>query len=323
MNTMSRFIDSRRPRWDRLEQLLDRLEKRQQLSSEELLELDRLYRQVNTDMAMAQGRYPDSDYTRMLELMLVRAHGLIYPARSPLGEKIAAFVKQGFPAALGNSKKLIWLSFATFMLGAVIGLSLASLRPDLGEIIMGEQTVEQMKTGHIWTERLEEENPFLTFIYLFGNNVRVSMTAFAMGILLGVGALFLMLYNGLHLGSSLGVTITYGVGGKLLTFVTGHGYIEIFCILMAGAAGMAIGFAILAPGRRSRGEAVAEAGRRVFPLLAATIPILAVAAFVEGFISPEPWIPAWIKFTLGPALLGGLLLYVVLANRRRKADQTS
>ena len=323
MNTLSRFIDTRRPRWDRLRELLDSLEKGRSLSADEVLELDRLYRQVNTDMAMAQGRYPDSDFTRMLELMLVRAHGLIYPARSPLRDKIAAFLVTGFPGAVRDGKKMIWLAFATFILGAAIGLSLASLRPELGEIIMGEQTVENMKDGHVWTERLEDENPVITFMWLFGNNVRVSMTAFAAGILLGVGTLFLMLYNGLHLGSALGVTMTYGVAGKLATFVAGHGFIEIFSILMAGAAGMTIGFAVLAPGRLSRGEAVARAGRRVFPLLVATIPILAVAAFVEGFISPEPGIPAWAKFVLGPTLLAGLLSYVIIANRRKPPEDTA
>jgi len=325
MPSLGNFVAQGRQRWQRLEELAKALERRGGLEGQEVLELDRLYRQVNTDLAACQSRWPDSDYTRMLELLLMRAHNLLYPSRNPWKEAMGGFFRQRLPLAMSRFRNHLWLSFGVFLLGALLGAAISLVRPDAAELLVGADTLEQLKDGHTWLHGLEDENLISLFGQIYGNNLSISLRAFAAGILLGLGALLMMLYNGFHLGAMLGVCITYGVEQELLTFVVGHGFLELFCIFMAGAAGMAIGFAILAPGRLSRRDAVAKAGQESLPLVLACFPFLLLAALVESFVSPIQAVPVVIKAVMGPLLLVLLLLYMrerlsVMAPAAREGD---
>jgi uncharacterized membrane protein SpoIIM required for sporulation len=111
------------------------------------------------------------------------------------------------------------------------------------------------------------------------------------------------------LGSVLGAAEFYGVAPLLWSFISPHGYLELTCIVIAGAAGLMLGDALLRPGLLQRREALARAARRAVELVVGAAPVLVVAGLVEGFISPSE-LPMPLKYAIGPLL--GLGLYLLL-----------
>jgi uncharacterized membrane protein SpoIIM required for sporulation len=118
------------------------------------------------------------------------------------------------------------------------------------------------------------------------------------------------------LGSVLGAAQFYGVGPLLWSFISPHGYLELTCILIAGAAGLMLGDALLRPGLLLRREALAQAARRAVELVLGAAPVLIVAGLIEGFVSPSD-LPIGAKLLIG--LLAGCILYALLLSVGRTA----
>ena len=92
--------------------------------------------------------------------------------------------------------------------------------------------------------------------FIITNNIRVAIACFAGGIFLGVGSLVLLAYNGLAMGTFAGHFANQGLLGYLMEFIVGHGVLELFAIWVSGAAGFLLGKSIVAPGDRSRTDAL-------------------------------------------------------------------
>ncbi len=127
----------------------------------------------------------------------------------------------------------------------------------------------------------------------------------------------MLVYNGIHLGAIFGIVTHYGLGLRLLEFVSGHGVIELSVICLAGGAGLMLADAIARPGMLTRGEALRLASERSVRLLLGGASLLVVAGLIEGFISPSA-LPDWVKYATG--ILTGVLLYGywLLAGRTQK-----
>jgi uncharacterized membrane protein SpoIIM required for sporulation len=129
---------------------------------------------------------------------------------------------------------------------------------------------------------------------IFTNNIGVTFISFASGILLGVGPAFLLLYNGLILGSVAGIASNGGHTADVIELIAPHGVLELSCIAVCAAAGMRMGWALVEPGPRTRGQALAVEAPRAVLLVLATAPWLVLAGLVEGFVTPHhlPLVPA-------------------------------
>ena len=144
---------------------------------------------------------------------------------------------------------------------------------------------EPRTRGEDWGVAFDDQAAFSSEI--FTNNIRVAILAFAGGILLGVGALFMLLYNGVILGATFGIAVGVGNGPPLFQQVLAHGFLELSCIAVAGAAGLRMGWAIIDPGSRPRGVALREEARAAAEMLLGTAAWLVVAGLVEGFVTPS------------------------------------
>ena len=144
---------------------------------------------------------------------------------------------------------------------------------------------------------------------IFTNNIQVSFLAFSGGVLVGLGTVYVLISNGLALGGVLGAAQFYGVAPLLWSFISPHGYLELTCIVIAGAAGLMLGDALLRPGLLLRREALARASRQAVELVMGAAPVLIVAGLIEGFVSPSD-LAIQVKLAFGPA--AGLVLYVLL-----------
>ena len=146
--------------------------------------------------------------------------------------------------------------------------------------------------------------------------MQVALLAFAGGVLAGSLTVLLLVFNGVHLGTVLGLYANEGLLGVILAFVFPHGFMELTAICLAGGAGLWLGSAVLAPGRRTRRAALQARGREALSLLAGVVGLLVIAGIVEGFYSPSG-LPAAAKFAFGGATALLLAVYFTAAGRAK------
>ena len=138
------------------------------------------------------------------------------------------------------------------------------------------------------------------------NNIQVTIYTFAFGATFGIGTLLYLAFNGANIASVLALTYKAGFGNDLLTFMVGHGVIELSCIFISGGAGLLIGSAMIMPGDLTRADAMRVRGMEAVRLMIGVALLLVVAGTIEGFVSPAPINPR-IKYSI--AAITGLALY--------------
>ena len=160
---------------------------------------------------------------------------------------------------------------------------------------------------------------WVMFGFYIMNNIGIAFQTFASGLLLGLGSLFFLLFNGLMIGGVAGHLTRIGYGEPFWSFVIGHGAFELTAIALAGAAGFKLGWALLAPGRLPRGEALRLAASKAIQLVCGVILFLLLAAFIEAFWSSTTFASPNIKYIVGAGLWVLVLSYLLLAGRRQHA----
>jgi uncharacterized membrane protein SpoIIM required for sporulation len=170
----------------------------------------------------------------------------------------------------------------------------------------------------MWTRSIVSVKP-LASSAIMSNNILVSFTAFAGGILAGIGTVYMMVFNGLMIGTIAVACHRAGLSVSLWSFVAPHGALELPAIFMAGGAGLLMAKGLLAPGFLSRRDSLTEATAVAVRLVLGVIPLLIVAGVIEGFISPTD-IPVSMKFALGASMFVLLAGYVSLATPAPRAD---
>jgi uncharacterized membrane protein SpoIIM required for sporulation len=318
MPSSDRFIKERKGAWQRLEDLLKLLDRSslRRLHREEVRELGRIYRRTSSDLAVARAESRDPRLVNYLNSLVMRAHGRIYRADAAEGRRrIRDFFARDFPRTFRRTWRYTALAFAVFMIFSVIGFVGTMRDPEFSELAgippyVRERILEKKPR---WWKSANEANQ-IAGAAIATNNIYVTFRAFAYGALFGVGTLYAMAFNGIINASLLALTFRAGYGTELLTFMAGHGVIELTCIFIAGGAGILFGTALLFPGDIPRFDNLRLRGREAAYLITGCVPLLAVAATIEGFISPAP-IPSAMKFTVAAVTGVALYSYLLLAGR--------
>ena len=299
----ARFVRLRRPVWEAFETQLAAVRDRWRgLGYGELEEMALRYRQVLHDHALAAARFPGTAAARRLQSLALEG------TRRLTGERgqragLLRFFSRTFPRAFQRQLDVMRLALALFLLATLWGLIIAVLRPALGMRMLGPQAVQKLEEGKLWTESLVTTvPPAISSSGIATNNISVALSAWSGGLLAGVGPLYVILLNGMMLGSIVGITLHYSMTGELLEFISAHGPLELTLILVCAAAGLAIGRALVAAGDLPRAVAVRDAGRDALAVLLGCLPWFVVLALVEVFVSPSPQLPVSLKASLGLAL---------------------
>ena len=312
-----RFIEQHKTAWQRLEELLKLLDRSsmRRLHREEVRELGRIYRRTASDLAIARAESRDPRLINYLNSLVIRAHGRIYQADAQGGSRIKSFFTREFPQTFRRTWRFTALSFGVFALFSVIGFLGTKYDPEFSELVGVPAGFREMfiETKTHWWEDLNEANQ-VGASSIFTHNIQVTIYTFAFGALFGVGTLFYLAYNGLVIASIVSLTYNAGFGNDLITFMVGHGVVELSCIFMAGGAGLLIGSALLMPGDLSRADALKSRGKEAVRLMMGVALLLVLAGIIEGFISPAP-IPATIKYSIGAITGIALYSYLLLAGR--------
>lgn len=309
------FIESRRPRWERLETLLRALErgKAKGLETREILEVGRLYREATADLARLQAFWEDGAIPDELEAYLnhlvARAHGQIYRSPSPGWTPLWRFLRSTFPSAFRETAPWTLLAMGIFLLGSLYGLVSTLTDDTFPALIIPSHLIQKVEGGEVWFDSILAIRPLASSL-IMRNNISVTFLAFALGVTFGLGTTYLLAFNGLLVGALAGLCHLHGLDGPFWSFVLPHGVIELTAIFIAGGSGLLLASALLAPGDLPRKDALVQRGRKAVRLILGCVPLLVVAGIIEGFISPSH-IPGGLKFVFAGISLMALLLYLL------------
>lgn len=312
------FLRRNRPEWARIEAYAARLDgKGQPLSGTELFTLVSLYRKITGDLARARMLKLHPEVIDYLNQLVGRVHFLVYaPPPYPM-KKALDFFRSGFPRAVRRQWRHVLAAALLLLVPAFAAYAAVLVEPSLASAFAPPgyaETIEKAFGQSFGKESRGSGMGALSTSFYIVNNVQVSFLAFSTGALLGLGSAWVLVFNGLILGGVGALIRQHGLSHNFWSFVASHGGIEMGAIVLAGAAGMRVGFALLNPGLRTRKAALVEAGREAGLLMFGVIVMLAIAAMLEAWVSPST-LPNGLKLTLGALNLAGLVAYLTFAGR--------
>lgn len=317
----ARFVALRRPLWERFEAQLATARRSHRLDYSEVEELALRYRQVLHDHAYARARFPGTGASALLARLAVTG-GTWLRQDTEHRFSLVRFFFVRFPLAVHAHGPQLAIAAALFFTATLLGLGVAVFEPSVAVALLGADTVDDLQRGHLWTESLTTTvPPSFSSSAIATNNMSVAVTAWAGGALAGLGALWVVLLNGLMLGMAFGATARFAMAGELLEFVAAHGPLEITLILVAAAAGLSMGSALLRAEDLPRAVTVPRAAREAVVVLLGCLPWFVVLGIVEGFLSPSPELPWVWKALLGLALEVCFLVPVALAALRETSAE--
>ena len=317
--TSGDFEHKNQERWLEYERLVAQLEKGAKIPGAG--QMPKRFRELCVDLSLAQSRMYGGRITERLNELVIRGYELIYRTRRAGWEHAVSFVTTDFPRAVRKDWRLFWLCNAVFWI-PFFGMMLSSVH-DIRWIqavlgANGMASMDQMYGGkeeQLSHLRSQYGSNFMMFCFYIYNNVAIDFRIFAGGMVAGLGTLFFLLFNGLHIGAAAGYVNHACNPESFWTFVSGHSSFELLGMVVSGMAGMRLGLAILRPGRLPRVRALVEASRQALPLIYGAALLTTIAAVIEGFWSAQR-IPSEIKYAFGITWWPLLSAYFLFAGRR-------
>jgi uncharacterized membrane protein SpoIIM required for sporulation len=282
------------------------------------------YREICGQLALARSRDYGPALVDRLHRLAQSGHDRLYGTPGGWLHAWLDFLGGGFARQVRACKKSVFAAMLLFY-GPYVLLALAvRIWPDFAYVVLPQELLHQFDRmyGPGVEDALGRARNADTDMEMFGyyifNNVGIGFRTFAGGVLFGLGAVAALVYNGVFMGVIEAHIINLGYAEHFYSFVAGHSAFELTAITLCGAAGLELGWALLAPGDRPRGLALRETGRGVIGMVAGAAAMLLIAAGIEAFWSPRQLEPL-LKYGVGifNALLVGA--YFVFAGRRDAA----
>ncbi|KFF46108.1 membrane protein [Pseudomonas sp. BRG-100] len=321
----SLFESRHQQQWQTYAQQLEQLEQGKAKAGG-VADFPHQYRRLCQHLALAQQRGYSSYLVDRLQQLALRGHQQLYRHRSQLAAKMLAFLLADFPCLVREQWRFVLIAGLLFF-GSLVGIALlVYLFPDLIYSIVSAQQVAEMqgmydpaasRLGRA-AERAASED-WMMFGYYVMHNIGIAFQTFAAGLLFGLGSVFFLIFNGLVIGAVSGHLTDIGYGQTFWSFVIGHGAFELSAIALAGAAGLQLGWSLIAPGRLARSEALRLAAHKSVRILCGVMVFLLIAAFIEAYWSSTTHIEPWLKYLVGTALWLLVAVYLIFAGRTRHA----
>lgn len=303
------FIKKNKKKWLLFEDVLD---KKTTISPNKLSDL---YIEITEDLSYAKTFYPNSNTEAYLNSIAAKSHLKIYKTKKESKNRLISFFKTEFPLEFANHHKLLLISFATFLFFAIIGAYSASQDASFVRLILGDGYVNMTLAN------IEKGDPMAVynsmgettaFLVITINNIKVAMMAFVYGILFSVGTLFIMMRNGIMLGSFAYFFYEKGLLWESSRTIWLHGTIEISVIIIAGSAGLVLGNGLLFPGTYTRLTSFKRSFKAGLKIMVSTIPFFIIAGFIEGFVTRHTEMPDFLAILIIVLSLILIIYYYVL-----------
>lgn len=321
MPNLDEFVSDRSPTWIELEELLERAGSRPSgLGADGVRRLGACYRASAADLAHARRRFPGDSVVTRLERLVQRGRQSVYNAPSSRSS-VWEFFSTGYWRRVRERKLVLAISFLCLAVPTFLGGYWAWRDPGPASGLVPSQyqsVTEPREPGQSLGVSVDEESALASQI--FTNNIVVTFYAFSGGLLFGIGTLYVLLQNGVLLGVVAGLAIGSGNGRVFFELVTAHGVLELSCIVVAGAAGLRLGWAMIDPGTRLRGEALRQEARAAIEIILGTAPWLVVAGLVEGFLTPAG---AGLSIVIAAGLALGAIFWGLVLWRGAPPDEVT
>jgi uncharacterized membrane protein SpoIIM required for sporulation len=304
--------------WNELEAALGALPKGKRSAPADRARIATLYRAACEHLALAEARAYPVWLIERLEALTARGHQRIYRETDFGLDKLRRLFLVDFPRAVRAHWCHVLVAVVAFA-GPLVATGIAAyLDPGFVLSLHDASAVDSYERmygnadGPIGRSAGSDWEMFGFYVF---NNVRIAFQCFAGGLFLGVGSVFFLVVNGALAGSIAGYVTWRGFATNFYSFVVTHGAFELTGIVLAGAAGLILGHALLAPGRRSRLAALADASRRAVVIVYGMTAMFLVAAAIEAFWSAARWVPADVKFAVGAASWLAVFAYFAFQGR--------
>ncbi|MGI5269295.1 stage II sporulation protein M [Nonomuraea sp. CA-218870] len=309
------FVSAHRPTWDRLDHLVKH---RSSLTGAEVDELVELYQRVSTHLSIVRSSSSDAMLAGRLSALVAKARSAVTGARSPAWREVVRFFTVSFPAVAYRTRWW-WLatSLAFVAVAWVVGAWVAG-DPQVQAVIATEEEITQL-VEHDFADYYSE-NPAASFAtHVWVNNAWVSFQVIAYAAVLGLPIPYVLWQNAANVGVSGGLMASRDKLDIFFGLITPHGLLELTGVFLAAAAGMRLGWAVIAPGTRRRVEALAEEGRAVMAVGLGLIVVLFLSGLIEGFVTPSG-LPTAARVGIGVFAEVVFLVYVIVLGRRATRD---
>ncbi|HKZ72958.1 MAG TPA: stage II sporulation protein M, partial [Steroidobacteraceae bacterium] len=260
------------------------------------------YRLLARDLATARRLAPESRAREYLESAYSQSHATLHrPAVRPLAA-LWNLLRNDVPEVVASLRPHIaWVS-VLFVLAIASGYWLVHTYPQLIGLFASPQLIATVERGGLWTEGLLNVVPSSVLsLQILTNNVVVSLFAWSAGVLFGLGTFYIVALNGLMLGAVFAFTAQHRLADDLFRFIVAHGTVELSVLVLSGAAGAAVGEALVRPQLASRGASFRVAALRSGKLLFAGVLLLIGCGFIEGYVSADPDVPLSARVAVGAA----------------------
>jgi uncharacterized membrane protein SpoIIM required for sporulation len=277
----TQFIKQNKDKWGQFEKVVSSGK-----SDPEVL--SNLYLEVTDDLSYARTFYPNRSVRVYLNGIAQRTFYSIYKNRRGGFGRFFNFWVSKVPQILYESRKELFFSLMVFLFAVGVGVLSTMMDEDFPRVILGDayvnRTMENIAAGQPMSIYSQGESSDM-FFQIAVNNLRVAALTFIVGLLFGVGTVYLLLYNGIIVGAFQMLFIRQGVYWESILTIWSHGTIEIACIIIAGGAGLALGRGLIFPNTFSRLQSLQLAARRGILIMATITPLIIFAAFIEGFFT--------------------------------------
>jgi uncharacterized membrane protein SpoIIM required for sporulation len=317
--------------WDRLARLLSGLEKpagNKNLSptaSDNPSTFPGHYKMVCNHYALAQSRHYSPALVMRLHELVLRGHRQLYRPNRAWLRKSITFIGSDFPRTLRSHARVFYLALLIFIVPAAVAGYVTYHDPVKIYGVMDESQVSQIeymydpqnrKPGRDM-ERTSETNVQMFGFYIL-HNISIGFRTFAGGLLLGLGTLLALLFNGIFLGAISGHLSHAPYSNVFWPFVAGHGAFELTAIVISGAAGLLLARAVIMPGCLARRGALKEIAPEALKLVMGAAFMLVIAAFVEAFWSPSSFSPQ-VRLTVAALNWSMVIVYFILAGKKHES----
>lgn len=305
------FVLAHRATWDRLEQLIKR---RRQLTGAEVDELVDLYQRVSTHLSIVRTAGADPVVVGRLSGLIAQARAAVTGAHAPLWREFVRFWTVSFPVVAYRSRWW-WLSTAVLFLAVAALIAVwVSGNPEVRAMIGTPDEIDQMVNNDF--AAYYSEHPAASFaLQVWVNNAWIALQCLGFAILLGIPIPYVVFQNAANVGVAAGLMFGAGKGDIFLGLITPHGLLELTAVFLAAGAGMRLGWNVISPGDRPRGQVLAEQGRAIGAVAGGLVAILLLSGLIEALVTPSP-LPTAARIAIGVAAEIGLLAYIFHFGRK-------
>ena len=282
-------------------------------------ELSNLYIEITDHLSYAQTFYPNSQTLNYLNGLASNAHQKIYKTKKEKKNRLYSFWVKEFPLEFYRHQKELLIAFLIAVLFTAVGVYSSASDSAFVRSIMGDRYV------NMTLENIENQDPMAVykdaeevnmFLGITINNIKVALNCFILGVLFGVGTVYLLMRNFIMLGSFQYFFYEKGLLWESARTIWIHGTIEISVIIIAGCAGLVVGNSIFFPKTYTRLTSFIKGVKAGLKIVISTIPFFVIAGFLEGFVTRHTEMPDWLAITIIAGSLALILFYYVLYPRQ-------